>query len=63
MAALLTTREVCDLLRISRQAVYRKLNNDPTFPRPRHVGAASPRWKRDELDAWIESLSESRPAA
>lgn len=63
MSVLLTCRDVCDTLQISRQAVYRKLRTDPAFPRPIHVGASSPRWKRDELENWVESLSESRTAA
>ena len=63
MSELITCREVCDALHISRQAVYRKLRTDPSFPRPIHVGASSPRWSSDEIDAWIERLRHARAAA
>ena len=51
---LLTVREVCELLRISRTSIHRMVKAG-TFPPPVHVGR-SPRWRRDVVEDW------SRPA-
>ena len=59
---LLTAREAAARLTISRPTLYNKLKNDPTFPRPIYVAKSAPRWRVDELDAWLDRLSAARVA-
>ena len=40
----------------SRQSVYNRLRSDPTFPRPRRVGAHSIAFLRAEVEAWVSAL-------
>ena len=59
---LLNVREVAAKLGITRGTVYKILDRDPTFPRPIYPGIKSPRWRVDELDAWLDRLSAARAA-
>lgn len=40
----------------SRQSIYNKLRQDPTFPRPRRLGAHSIAFVRSEVEAWVSAL-------
>lgn len=40
---------------VSRNGVYRLLQNDPTFPKPMYLGPATVVWDRAELIAWRDS--------
>jgi predicted DNA-binding transcriptional regulator AlpA len=40
----------------SRQSIYNKLRQDPTFPRPRRLGAHSVAFLRAEVEAWVSAL-------
>ena len=59
---LLTAREAAARLTISRPTLYVKLKNDPTFPRPLYVAKGAPRWRVDEIDAWLNQRC-AEPAA
>ena len=49
---LLTVKEVAEMLGLSERTVYR-LADMGKMPRPVKIGAAV-RWRRSELDTWIE---------
>ncbi len=49
---LLTVKEVAEMLGLSERTVYR-LADVGNMPRPVKIGAAV-RWRRNELDQWIE---------
>ena len=63
---LLKTSEVAERLRITRAALYKLKDRDPTFPRPFMVGNRAPRFEEAEIEAWIASKraggEESRAA-
>ena len=42
-------------LGFSRATLYRKLKDDPTFPRPYRLGEACSVLNRDALDQWVFS--------
>jgi len=52
MPVLLTVKEVAELLGFSERTVYR-LADSGTMPGPIKIGA-SVRWRKNELDQWIE---------
>jgi prophage regulatory protein len=63
--ALLLRSEVQERIKISRAALYAKLNPvdpayDPTFPIPIRIGARAVRWIESEVDAYIASLPRAR---
>ena len=60
---LLNVREVMHRIGLSRPSIYRLLETDPTFPKPTYPVRRAPRWRSDEIAAWIERLSDKRPAA
>ena len=60
---LLNVPEVCRRIGLSRPSIYRLLETDPTFPKPTYPARRAPRWRSDEIAAWIERLSDKRPAA
>lgn len=45
----------------SRQSIYNRLRSDPTFPRPRRVGAHSIAFLRAEVERWVASLPIAEP--
>ena len=49
---LLNVKEVAEMLGLSERTVYR-LADMGNMPRPVKIGAAV-RWRRNELDQWIE---------
>ena len=53
---LLRVEQVAELLSVSRVTVYRRLKDDPSFPRARQAGPNSVRWLATEIDDWIENL-------
>ncbi len=52
ISALLTVMEVAEMLGLSERTVYR-LADLGKMPRPVKIGAAV-RWRRSELETWIE---------
>ena len=58
--ALLTAKQVAAQLGISRVHVWRKVA-DGTLPAPVYLGPKAPRWRAEEIAAWIDALP-GRPA-
>jgi prophage regulatory protein len=56
---LLTVKEVAEMLGLSERTVYR-LADMGKMPRPVKIGAAV-RWRRTELDTWIEDGCPTSP--
>lgn len=54
MQELLKYTEVADRLRVTRATVYQIIARDPTFPRPFHVTPHAPRFRKEEVEAWLE---------
>ena len=46
---------------LSTSSVWRRTQDDPTFPRPRRLGPSAIGWFEDEVDAWLEARPVSRP--
>ena len=60
--SLVGVAEVCRRLNISRPTLYRMLKAG-RFPKPTYPGGMkSPRWRTDEVAAWIERESANRAA-
>ena len=55
---ILTTDEVCALLKIRKQTLYKRTSNG-TGPPFYRVGRHN-RWKRHEVIAWFDSLRKER---
>ena len=58
---LLTVKQVCERIGLSRTAVYEGVAAG-RLPRPVYPTPRAPRWRSDEIDAHIERLSEARAA-
>lgn len=63
--SLMTRSEVLERIKISRAALYAKLNPldpsyDSTFPVPIRVGTRAVRWIESEVDSYIASLPRAR---
>lgn len=39
------------------------MSNDGRLPRPFYIGDASPRWRRADIDAWLERLATEAQTA
>lgn len=64
--ALIHLKEACKLLGVSRVTVNRRINNDPTFPRPIKDGVtrqAAVYFVQSEIEAWIQTQMDARGAA
>lgn len=52
---------VIEILDSSRASVYRRLKNDPTFPRPiRFPGGRSVRWELTEILRYVAAAAANR---
>ena len=58
---LLRIKAVCTMTGLGRTKVY-ELLADGKFPKPVYPTPRAPRWRSDEIAAWIESLSAARAA-
>ena len=54
--ALLTMKEVVIFTGLSRASVYRRVR-DGSFPKPVQVGPRCVRFRREEVENWLEGLS------
>ena len=52
MPELLTVKEVCALLKLSRARVYAHVAGG-RIPKPIHIAPRCPRWRRDVIERWI----------
>ena len=48
----LSSARVCDKFSRSKTWLYRTLDEDPTFPKPKRLGA-SPVWIEQDLEDWM----------
>ena len=53
MSILLKFSEVAVRLNCTRQTVYKLVSTDPTFPRPIRLTPKCPRFRADEIEAWL----------
>ncbi|HDN9023113.1 TPA: AlpA family phage regulatory protein [Aeromonas veronii] len=61
---LITMKELCELMRISRPTVYRRTKDPESgFPRPLHIGVNAVRFRLSDVESYIESLSKAEVAA
>lgn len=57
MSKLITIKDVCDLLKISRPTVYRRTRDPKSgFPRPVHVGENAVRFRLCDVEAYVAAL-------
>lgn len=61
MSQLLSIREVCARVGVSRTTVYARMA-ERQFPTPVKVGVKSVRWRSDEIDSYIDRISAARAA-
>jgi prophage regulatory protein len=47
---------------LSRSEVYRRVHNDPTFPKPTTLGSRCVAWVEGEVDAYIHERIAQRDA-
>ena len=55
MDRFLDMRELQRLSGLSRSSLYRRLRDDPLFPRPRKLGPRARRWLESEVHRWLIS--------
>lgn len=51
---LLTAQELADLLSLNQATIWRQVSAGG-FPRPLYVAIRRPRWRRSEVEAWLEA--------
>jgi predicted DNA-binding transcriptional regulator AlpA len=55
---LLTMKQLCSKLGLSKPTVYRLIRKNPAFPQPVNLGISTTNYfRRTELDLWIDNLS------
>jgi predicted DNA-binding transcriptional regulator AlpA len=53
--AMLGKGELAALLGVSPWTIDRFRKNDPTFPKPLWISATTPRWRRRDVELWLDS--------
>lgn len=51
----LRLQQAAEYLGISKVSLYRLGENDPTFPRKIHITSRCCIYRKEDLDAWLES--------
>ena len=59
---LLGIREVMHMTSLSRANIYRRLKDDPDFPRPVEISTNRIGWHEHEVDDWIANLPRTTPS-
>lgn len=59
---LLTVRDLAELVGWSEHTVYQRRYRGDSLPRSIKIGNGGVRFRRDDVEAWLESLTEE-PAA
>ena len=59
---LLNVKQVCAQVGLARPTVYARMAAG-AFPKPIYLAKRAPRWRSDEIAAWIEQLTAERDAA
>lgn len=57
---LMTKAETCEYLNLSDSTIFR-LRRDNIFPKPLQLGPRTIRWKRKDIDNWLESITPEQP--
>ena len=52
MPELLTVKQLCGLLKLSRARVYAHVSSG-RIPKPIHIAPRCPRWRRDVIEEWL----------
>ncbi|MEQ5837456.1 AlpA family phage regulatory protein [Marinobacter sp. NFXS9] len=55
--SLMTLREVSGIVKLSRTSIYRK-EKTGDFPRAIRLGARALRWRKSDIQGWIEKHAE-----
>ena len=55
---ILVEREVCEITKRSRTAIWRDVKAG-TFPAPVRIGPRRKGWKSDDVQRWLDSLTEA----
>ena len=50
----MNTVELRNYMSVSKATLWRIMNNDEKMPRPFKVGERGIRWKKSEIDQWLE---------
>ncbi len=59
MSKLITIRELCNLLSVSRPTVYRKTRDpESDFPKPIHISTNAVRFRLSDVEAFIQKRAE-----
>ena len=58
MPELLTVKEVCAALKLSRARVYAHVNAG-RIPRPIYLAPRCPRWRREAIENWLAEREEA----
>ena len=59
MERLLTTKQVCGLVSLSRQEIWRRRRLG-SFPRPVRIGPRRVGYRAEEIQAWLDALRAER---
>ena len=51
---LLNTAELIDYIKVSRRTLFRIIERDNTMPRCFTISGKSKRWRKSEIDQWLE---------
>ena len=62
MSALLKRQEVEQRVKLGTSTIYRRMAQG-LFPRPLDLGGGVVRWREDDIEAWIDSLTRTQAAA
>ncbi|MBA6232178.1 MULTISPECIES: helix-turn-helix transcriptional regulator [unclassified Colwellia] len=57
---LMTKAETCEYLNLSDSTLFR-LRRDSMFPNPLQLGARTIRWKRQDIDDYLVSITPDQP--
>jgi predicted DNA-binding transcriptional regulator AlpA len=49
----MTPKQVCIFLGISRSTLHNKVKADDTFPKPISITKGKPRWKYNDVHQWL----------
>ena len=55
--------KVCELTGLAGATIWRRVKDDPAFPKPFKLGANSTAWDAEEVTAWLEHRKATREAA
>ena len=53
---LLGPKDVIEMVNLSRSTIYRKVQNGE-FPAPLNLGGNARRWRKDQIEAWIDEVT------